>query len=149
MRKPTPVTTSSMTQVSGSIRKPRLTCRSPPKNHRYATTVCGMGSDRIWTSTQIEQRKDARTEPQASRCATSSENRWPSMTFRPLAMTASSGKTGMRITTRSNKRRLPFEKVDLIHIRGDLPAEHHDDDRQPHRGLACGDGDHKQRHDLP
>src|SRR5437899_7210638 len=72
------------------------------------------------------------------------------MTLRPLASTARSGNSGMRMTIRSNmgNRRLPFEQVDLVHVGGDLAAEHDDDDRQPHGGFPGRDGDHEQGHDL-
>src|SRR2546428_677853 len=55
-----------MTQVSGSIRKPRLTARSPPKNQRYAITVRGSGWPSVCPKTQSAQRNDRRTEPQPS-----------------------------------------------------------------------------------
>src|SRR5450755_3696402 len=99
-------------------------------------TSWGVPVRRMSANTPIVQRNDNPTDPQASRCATSWEYRRPASPFR---ITASRGNSGMSFINRSVT--LPFQKVHLVHVRGDLSTEHDDDDGQSDRRFPGRNGD--------
>src|SRR6186997_849387 len=70
----------------------------------------------------------------------------------PLAITASSGNTGMSLIRRSvmsaDAASSPFQQIHLVDICGNFPTEDDDDDGESHGGFSRRDGDDEQRDKL-
>src|SRR5215510_5128005 len=68
---------------------------------------------------------------------------------RPLMTKPAAGNKGISQMRSRKFMRLPLHQVDFVDVHRFLVLEHGDDDAEADRGFRSGDGNHKDREDLP
>src|SRR5689334_6080725 len=141
MRKPTPVTISSITAESGSESRPNGIFRLPDMTHVHGVTVA--------------KRVSGATPSIAMKSATASANA-ASTTPQPISEMAIRGsarpKSPSATKPASGRSRmygvkfsiLPLQRIQLVHVDLVARAEDRDDDCQAHHHLGGGDGQHQE-----
>src|SRR5689334_23773127 len=149
MRKPTPVTTSTITADNGSSRNDTSARNSPTRIHVYAvstSTRADSGRDASVSTARSANTNAAPTAPHASHAVPRRPSRSPSSRF---SATAASGRAGtIHRRGRVTRRPSSLQQVDLVHEHGLAQTEQVHDDGEPDRHFRRGHGHHEEHEHL-
>ena len=146
MRNPTPVTTSSMMQVRGSIEKGEIdreiTAEDPLIGDDFAG---GSGFENVGEDRERAQERQQHGPP----CQPVGQIVRVPVSEQTVQRTAISGNSGMSLMIRSMESdTLPLQQIHFIDIGGNFAAKDDDNDGETDGGFTGRNGDDEQRDDL-
>src|SRR5271169_3687121 len=140
----TKVTTSIISTVRRSIRKPISKCAPPEVIHWYTVPL------KVWpSSTSMKMRSETKNDTATSRMVMRCVHARPSVL--PNSPAATAPASGAKGTSRYklSMSSLTFQLAEVIHVNGAQIAEQHHQDRQPDRRFGCCHGEDEKYEHLP